>query len=48
VLIVAGHLIVEEEDRDRYVADCAAAVAEARQTERGTSQYPPIRLTRAA
>ena len=31
MLIVAGYLIVDEEDRDRYVADCAAAVAAARQ-----------------
>ena len=31
MLIVAGHLIVDEEDRDRYVADCAAAVVAARQ-----------------
>lgn len=33
MLIVAGHLIVDERDRDCYVADCAAAVAMARQAE---------------
>ena len=33
MLIVAGYLIVDEEDRDRYVADCAAAVAAARQAQ---------------
>ena len=30
MLIVAGHLIVSAADRDRYVADCAEAVAAAR------------------
>jgi heme-degrading monooxygenase HmoA len=30
MLIIAGHLIVDASDRDRYVADCAAAVAAAR------------------
>ena len=30
MLIIAGHLIVDAPDRDRYVADCAAAVAAAR------------------
>ena len=30
MLIVAGHLIVAASDRDRYVADCAGAVAAAR------------------
>jgi quinol monooxygenase YgiN len=30
VIIVAGHLTVAAADRDRYVADCAAAVAAAR------------------
>jgi quinol monooxygenase YgiN len=30
MLIVAGHLIVAASDRDRYVADCAEAVAAAR------------------
>jgi len=30
MIIVAGHLKVEESDRDRYVADCAAAVVAAR------------------
>jgi len=30
MLIVAGHLKVRESDRDRYVADCAAAVTAAR------------------
>jgi hypothetical protein len=33
MLIVAGHLIVDASDRDRYVADCAAAVAAARTAE---------------
>jgi quinol monooxygenase YgiN len=33
MLIVAGHLKVRESDRDRYVADCAAAVTAARQAE---------------
>jgi heme-degrading monooxygenase HmoA len=33
MLVVAGYLIVDEEDRDRYVADCAAAVAAARQAD---------------
>jgi quinol monooxygenase YgiN len=31
MLIVAGHLVVDPTDRDRYVADCAPAVAAARQ-----------------
>jgi quinol monooxygenase YgiN len=30
MLIIAGHLIVAASDRDRYVADCAPAVAAAR------------------
>jgi quinol monooxygenase YgiN len=30
MLIVAGHLTVAASDRDRYVADCAAAVTAAR------------------
>jgi quinol monooxygenase YgiN len=30
MLIVAGHLTVQASDRDRYVADCAAAVTAAR------------------
>jgi quinol monooxygenase YgiN len=30
MIIVAGHLIVAASDRERYVADCAAAVAAAR------------------
>ena len=30
MLIVTGHLIVAASDRDRYVADCAEAVAAAR------------------
>jgi heme-degrading monooxygenase HmoA len=30
MLIVAGHLLVAASDRDRYVADCAAAVTAAR------------------
>jgi quinol monooxygenase YgiN len=33
MLIIAGHLIVDAADRDRYVADCAAAVAAARSAE---------------
>ncbi|MGZ4276796.1 MAG: putative quinol monooxygenase [Solirubrobacteraceae bacterium] len=33
MLIVAGHLEVHESDRDRYVADCAAAVAAARSAD---------------
>jgi quinol monooxygenase YgiN len=33
MLIIAGHLIVDEQDRDRYVADCATAVALAREAE---------------
>jgi quinol monooxygenase YgiN len=33
MLIVAGHLKVRESDRDRYVADCAAAVTAARRAE---------------
>jgi quinol monooxygenase YgiN len=33
MLIVAGHLIVDAFDRDRYVADCADAVAAARSAE---------------
>jgi heme-degrading monooxygenase HmoA len=33
MLIIAGHLIVDATDRDRYVADCAAAVAAARRAE---------------
>jgi len=30
MLIIAGHLIVDPADRDRYVADCALAVEQAR------------------
>lgn len=30
MVIVAGHLIVEPAERDRYVADCAGVVAAAR------------------
>ena len=30
MLIIAGHLIVDPADRDRYVADCAIAVEQAR------------------
>jgi quinol monooxygenase YgiN len=30
MIIVAGHLLLDESQRDRYVADCAAAVAAAR------------------
>jgi quinol monooxygenase YgiN len=30
MIIVAGHLTVSTADRDRYVADCAAAVTAAR------------------
>jgi quinol monooxygenase YgiN len=30
MLIIAGHLIVDLADRDRYVADCAVAVEQAR------------------
>ena len=33
MLIVAGHLTVDATDRDSYVADCAAAVAAARNAE---------------
>jgi quinol monooxygenase YgiN len=33
MLIIAGHLRVRESDRDRYVADCAVAVAAARDAE---------------
>ncbi len=33
MLIVAGHLVVEEQDRDRYVADCAIAVSRARDAD---------------
>ena len=33
MLIVAGHLIVAASDRDRYVADCAEAVAAAREAD---------------
>ena len=33
MLIVAGHLVVDANDRDRYVADCATAVAAARQAD---------------
>jgi quinol monooxygenase YgiN len=33
MIIVAGHLRVRESDRDRYVADCAAAVTAARAAE---------------
>jgi quinol monooxygenase YgiN len=33
MLIVAGHLMVAASDRDRYVADCAEAVAAARAAE---------------
>jgi quinol monooxygenase YgiN len=32
MLIVAGHLIVNASDRDRYVEDCAPAVQMARST----------------
>ena len=30
MLVIAGHLVVDPNDRDRYVADCAAAVEAAR------------------
>jgi quinol monooxygenase YgiN len=30
MLIIAGHLRVQESDRDRYVADCVSAVSAAR------------------
>jgi len=30
MLIIAGHLIVNADDRDRYVADCANVVEQAR------------------
>lgn len=30
MLIIAGYLIVDPADRDRYVADCAIAVEQAR------------------
>jgi quinol monooxygenase YgiN len=30
MLIIAGHLIVDPADRDRYVSDCAIAVKQAR------------------
>lgn len=33
MLIIAGHLTLQESDRDRYVADCAAAVAAARNAD---------------
>ena len=33
MLIIAGHLIVAASDRDRYVADCAPAVAAARSAD---------------
>jgi quinol monooxygenase YgiN len=33
MLIVAGHLMVRESDRDRYVADCAEAVVAARRAD---------------
>ena len=33
MIIVAGYLEVRESDRDRYVADCAAAVTAARRAE---------------
>src|SRR5947207_2484681 len=33
MLIVAGHLLVDTSDRDRYVADCAEAVAAARSAD---------------
>jgi quinol monooxygenase YgiN len=33
MLIVAGHLRVHQSDRDRYVADCAAAVTAARNAD---------------
>jgi len=33
MIIVAGYLEVRESDRDRYVADCAEAVAAARRTD---------------
>src|ERR671918_398947 len=33
MIIIAGHLIIHPSDRDRYVADCAAAVAAARRAE---------------
>jgi quinol monooxygenase YgiN len=33
MLIIAGHLIVDAADRDRYVAGCAQAVAAARSAD---------------
>jgi quinol monooxygenase YgiN len=30
MLVIAGHLVVEPADRDRYVADCTAVVEAAR------------------
>lgn len=33
MLIIAGHLRVQESDRDRYVADCVGAVTAARGAE---------------
>jgi quinol monooxygenase YgiN len=30
MLVIAGHLVVDHSDRDRYVADCAVAVEAAR------------------
>ena len=30
MLVIAGHLVVDPTDRDRYVADCAAVVDAAR------------------
>jgi quinol monooxygenase YgiN len=30
MLVIAGHLVVDPADRDRYVADCAAVVVAAR------------------
>ena len=33
MLIIAGHLTVAADDRDRYVADCATVVEQARAAE---------------
>jgi quinol monooxygenase YgiN len=33
MLIIAGHLTVQQDDRDLYVADCAAAVLAARNAD---------------
>jgi quinol monooxygenase YgiN len=33
ILIIAGHLIVQAADRDRFVADCAVAVRLAREAD---------------